>query len=60
MDKEKKPNVGQGEAEEGNYVRNTNRFIAHKLCIILNIDILEEILKTVLELVYFKAQGVKI
>jgi hypothetical protein len=55
MDEEGRPDAGQGEVEEGNYVRNRNRSIACKLCIILDIDILEEILKTVLELVYFKA-----
>jgi hypothetical protein len=60
MDEEGRPNAGQGKVEEGNYVRNKNRSIACKLCIIFDIDILKEILKTVLEPVYFKAQGVKI
>jgi hypothetical protein len=60
MDEEGRPDAGQGEAEEGNYMRNKNRSIACKLCIILDIDIPKEILKTILELVYFKAQGVKI
>jgi hypothetical protein len=59
MDKEGWPIVGQGKEEEGDYVRNMNRTIARKLCIILDINVPEDIFKTVLELVYFEAQAVR-
>jgi hypothetical protein len=36
-----------------------NRTIARKLCIILDINVLGDIFKTILELVYFKAEAVR-
>jgi hypothetical protein len=59
MDKEGRPVVGQGKEEEGDYVRNRNTTIAHKLCIILDMNFPRDIFETVLELVYFKAEVVR-
>jgi hypothetical protein len=59
MDEEGRPARGHGKKEEGDYVRSRNRTIARKLCIILDINVLGDIFKTVLELVYFKEEAVR-
>jgi hypothetical protein len=59
MDEEGSPAVDKGKNDEGDYVRNRNRTISRKLCIILDIKQPEDILKTVLELVYFKGEAVR-
>jgi hypothetical protein len=59
MDEEGRPAAGQGKEEERDYVRNKNRTIARKLCIILDINVPGDIFKTIFKLIYFKKEVVR-